>query len=330
MDRPRAVLAGTVAVLALALPMGVAGPAYANPASTPAAQAPNGVLLEAIPERTTWKLHERVPVNGRLTATGRPIPNATIGLGIDGDVDAQHVTTDADGRWRAELSLDESWGMTEHSLSVFFAGDPNFPAAGASVPITVVADRISPMVLTVAPHPEPVRAGQTVSLTGGLRRDENKPSVGNQIVAVLDPTLNSYEFATTDEQGNFKLELTLPSQAGNWSQGFPRYPVKVRFEGDFWSAVAEQEVMLTLAEPPPVAAPSATPTPTRRVTPAPATPTASPTPVGAAGSEAPPRQVGAMLLPAWLVSRATLMAIGAVLLTLMGAALFSHGRRRHG
>ncbi|OYN96950.1 transthyretin-like family protein [Enemella evansiae] len=335
MHRPRTALAAAVAVLALA--PGIAtlpGPsqAYAAPLTTPAPQAPQAPApteLEVSLERPDWRLKERIVASGRLTMNGQPVANAPIKLGIDGDVESYpyRVTTGADGTWRFEFWVEDFWGFGEHGLYAQFEGDETRAGAWTRTPFNVLPNTASPTVLTVNPYPAPVNPGQKVQISGSLRRDDNQPAVRSQIQAVVDPATGAREFTSTDEQGNWTLEITVPQYAGDWSREFPLYRVRIDLAYEFALMPAQQELQLTLAQPPP---PAPAPTPIEVPTPTPE-PTPTTIPAGAQATPTPAtpqRRVGAMLLPAWMVNPANGVAVGGVLLTLVGAALISHGRRR--
>lgn len=337
MNRPRTALAAAAVVLALApglagVPLPGSGQAYAAPMTSPTTRVPAVTTqLDLAVERPDWRLHERIVATGRLTVAGQPVPNAPIKLGIDGDVDSYpyRVTTGPDGTWRYEFWVEDFWGYGEHGLYAQFDGDETRPGGWTRVPFNVLPDKASPTVLTVDPHPEPVRPGQQVTLSGNLRRDDNQPAVRSQIQALVDPATGAREFTSTDEQGHWTLQITVPQYAGEWSREFPAYRVQIDLAYEFALAPAQQVLMLTLAEPPP---PSPAPTPSGRPTPSPTPTTASAavaaTPSPVPSPAAPQRRVGAMLLPAWVANPATGVAGAGVLLSLVGAALISHGRRR--
>lgn len=329
MRRARTALAAAVAMLTLVLGLGAVAPprAYAAPNTEPTTQAPVPTQLTVTMDRPDWRLRERAVATGRLTANGQPVPNAPIKLGIDGDMESYpyRVTTGPDGSWRFEFVIEESWGISEHGLYAQFDGDGSRSGTMTRTPFQVLPDNASPTVLTINPVPGPVSPGQQVQLSGSLRRDANQPAVRIQIQVLVDPATGVREFTNTDEQGNWTATFTVPRYAGEWSREFPRYRVVVSNGDDYSLVPVRQELQLTLAQPPPPApapTPLETPTPEPTPTTIPAAAAPSPTPA------TPQRRVGAMLLPAWMVNPANGVALGGLLLTVVGAALISHGRRR--
>lgn len=310
------------------------------------AQTPT--TIDLVLERPVWQLRERMIVTGRLASPAGPLGGAAVRIGINGLLDeSPYVTTTApDGTYRLEFWVEDWWGFGGNSITALFPGDEVHAASDAMTIFQVAPDRVAPVLFTVDPvPPEAIAPGQQVALAGTLRNDRGEPAEGHSVFAVVDAGTDHRAFGRVDDQGRWTIDLTVPTAPGEWSEQFPAYRVPVVFEGDWWLAPAQLEVIFSLARVPAAASPSPTPSAasgrsTRNPGPAAspdaspgtspaASPAASPT-VGA--DSGPSSRAGApswlpVWLPAWVASPAFLVGAGGVLSLVVGAALLSHARR---
>lgn len=317
-----------------------------TPALGRPALAQNATAIEVTVERPVWKLHERIVVTGRLTSGGAPVPGAEVRVGVDGYLDETLYkgTTAADGSYRVEFWVEDWWGFGGHSLTAQFVGDDNFAPSQLTTMFQVAPDAVAPVALTVDPlPPDPVVPGQHVTVTGTLRNDRNEPAEGHSMVAVVDAGTDARAFAKVGADARWSLDIVVPSTPGEWSRTFPAYHIPIIFEGDWWLAPAQQEVVLTLARQPDEAMSTPTPTPSAVATPTASAPSATPTgsaapghgPVGSLGGSTAQTAVTALQpfswwpgwAPAWAASPVFLIAVAGGFALLIGAAFISHARR---
>lgn len=315
-------------LVAVVLGLGLLGtPALARPAL-----AQNPTEIEVALERPVWTLHERMVVTGRLTSGGAPVAGAEVRIGVNGYLDETPylATTGPDGAYRSEFWVEDWWGFGGHSLTALFVGDDDHAPSQTTEIFQVAPDQVGPVRLVIDPlPPDPIVPGQHVIVTGTLHNDRNEPAEGHSIVAVLDAGTDARAFATVGDDARWSLDLVVPSTPGEWSRTFPAYHVPIIFEGDWWLAPAQQEIVLTLARPP--GDPESTPTPTPSATPPIATaatsvtpsPSGSPVPV----ADAKPYAWWPGWAPAWAASPVFLIAVAGGLALLVGAAFISHARR---
>jgi hypothetical protein len=315
---PRLLVTGVMMVLMLG---GMLAPGQAS-AATP-------TTLEMQLERPVWKLKERMVVSGHLVAGDQPLGGAPVHVGVDGYLDdtLYRTITAPDGTYRLEFWVEDWWGFGGHSLTAFFPGTEEHAESSTSTIFQVAPDQVAPVALTVDPAPGPVAPGQQIRLTGALRNDRNEPAVGHSVLAVIDPATEARAFGKVGEDGTWALKFTVPTTPGQWSATFPEYRVPVMFEGDWWLAPAQVDVVLTLTHVP------ADPTPTPATpAPSPVPRTQSPTPVPTARPSLvsmPVPNPGPLpaWMPRWVASPVFLLSTGAFLAVLVGATFVSHGRR---
>lgn len=322
---------GLVATMLLALVL-VLAPGLARPA---VAQAPS--MIELHLERPVWHLRERMVVTGKLSAEGGPLANAEVVVGINGYLEESpyRATTAGDGTYRLEFWVEDWWGFGGNSLTAEFRGDDTHAPSQTTTIFQVAPDQVAPVALTIDPLPAvPVAPGQHVPVTGSLRNDRNEPAEGHSIVAILDAGTDTRAFATVDDQGRWTVDVVVPGVAGQWSQTFPTYHIPIVFEGDWWLAPAQQEVVLTLASPPAEAAPPPSPVPGASPETATTlrTPSSSATPLAAEPQAQPrvdpkPASWWPAWAPIWAASPLFLLGVGGALALLLGVTLISHARR---
>lgn len=308
----------------------VAIPAYARPAVAKVATA-----IDVQLERPVWRLKERMVVTGKLTAGGVPLGNVPVRVGVNGYLDESPYqgTTAADGTYRFEFWVEDWWGFGGNTLTAQYRGDDQHEASDATTIFQVTPDQVKPVTLTVDPvPPDPVVPGQHVTVTGTLRNDRNEPAEGHSIIAVIDAATDARSFANVDDQGRWTLDVVVPTTPGDWSEHFPTYRVPIVFEGDWWLAPAQQEIVLTLARAPgtPAPTPSASPTPALSPSPTPSATPGTPSPTAASATPAPevrPASWWPAWLPGWVASPAFLITAGGALALLLGITLVSHARR---
>lgn len=302
-----------------------------TPVLTRPAAALTPTEIEIAMERPVWTLHERMVVTGRLTSGGAPVAGAEIRVAVDGNIDETPylATTGADGTYRSEFWVEDWWGFGGHSLTALFEGNEAHGPSQLTTIFQVAPDQVGPVRLVIDPvSPEPVVPGQHIIVTGTLHNDRNEPAEGHSIVAVLDAGTDARAFAKVGDDARWSLDVVVPSTPGEWSRTFPAYHVPIIFEGDWWLAPAQQEIVLTLAREPgssestptPSATPTATATASASVTPS---VSASPVPV----ADAKPFSWWPGWAPAWAASPVFLIAVVGGLALLVGAAFISHARR---
>lgn len=308
------------------------------PAGLRAGAAVTPTTLELALERSVWQPHDHMVVTGRLTAQDGPLGGAPIRVGINGFPDGSpHATTTTapDGTYRLQFQVDGGWGFGGNTLTAWYPGNDRHAASDSMTVFQVAPDTVAPVRFSVDPPPaDAVSPGQQVTLTGSLRNDRDEPAEGQSVFAVADAGTDNRAFGTVDAAGRWEIGLTVPTTPGEWSEQFPAYRVPVVFEGDWWLAPAQHEVLLTLSQAPQEAMPTASASVASTPSPSPAP--SSPGSRAAAPSTETPLSAGLragapswlpVWLPAWVVSPVFLVASVGVLSLIVGAALLSHARR---
>ncbi len=224
-------------------------------------QAPNPQTALTIVVDTTGG---DLALSGTLTSGGKPVSGADVIIALDTQ-SLGKVTTGGDGSYSTSTKLPSAG---RHLVTAVFAGDKTSGPATATerfilTPPTTAPPPPPPTVITAQLSPNPVAAGDVLTVTGnlvsaGVPVDSARVDISCDFGGVTDL------MGVTDASGNFSANLSLPAT------GQPsKLTVTVTYDGDdrFAPATATFQAAVTAAVPPsavapPTIAPPSTPAPT--------------------------------------------------------------------
>lgn len=341
MSRRRDLFRRTVSALAVSVTGALvlaSAPAYAEPTASPTPDvtatpnaAPTGSpdfaptvaskLTVAPPQELNTKLQDLV-ASGRLTdADGRPIADANLKVFVDGE---RHLMfdarTDEQGNYRVGVPMDGWRWVGAHILYAEYGGSGTYLPTIATSGFLLQEPQL-PTSVTVNSVTGPIRRGVPLTITGRVNLPPDHHADGADVYLNEKEVAEALAFGRVDAAGNFSITYDVPPDAAAKTQ--PRWELEVVWPGEGPLAPSVVDFTVSFADAP--------------QTPATATPTALPTSADRGlvvdpGTPADPRQVAAGLSPtrdilSILDPWATAFS-GSALLTLVGATMISHGRRR--
>ena len=248
-------LAGTVAMVLVAVPLAAAPSAWADPLANPAPSASGtGTGTTALTMTASLEGLTVLSVSGALVSpSGTPLPNGLVSITVDDQL-MGHATTGSDGRWSARISLPDTFPSGRHQVvALFLDGSAN---GGVSASATVQKGSLTSTRLSATPSSTRVGQHQVLTVSGRLVSMSGHPVAAATIMVGTADAAGTLTTGVTGDDGRFVIDYDVHEGPG-------QQHIPVRFDGDASGKASSTAVVVTVTNtigPSPSPSPSASAT----------------------------------------------------------------------